>query len=217
MTSARTSPTVVEPSLLDIVNAAWPWRAFGEASAGQPRSLTESVVPGGKQWLRALDPLGQASSHATRKAELREVGSVVLNRSAEPREWGHNFSVSVSNALESRLASFLSLLDDWDGEGARAIPKEAIFLALNYLREMLNTGYRLPTQVAPSPDGEVLLYWTTEDKYLELNFSEDGLITMCVHAEDDRVDVVEERSDVKEDVADASIYKVLQQHVRDSI
>ena len=72
--------------------------------------------------------------------------------------------------LKTTLNKFKVLDHNWDGYEAKKIPAFVIERSLRCLVSMEKLGIKPPC-IAPSPDGEVLLYWTKRPKsdYIEFN------------------------------------------------
>lgn len=120
-------------------------------------------------------PYVAPTEQALRRRSLRKLMTVSQNVTSEPQSSAFSNQFSGAHAaLESRVRKFLSLAEDWDGDGARAIPVEAVYKCLNFLDEMKNWRSKTPNSVAPSPDGEVLLYWHGPTGYAEANFDSSG-------------------------------------------
>ena len=81
--------------------------------------------------------------------------------------------------LYQELNSFYDLENDWDGSGAREIPKSAIDLAKNFLKQIISDSHIVPTGVAARPDGEALIYWRLNGEYIEANFYGERECTVC--------------------------------------
>lgn len=78
--------------------------------------------------------------------------------------------------LEERVQHLLSLKDDWDGEGAVAIKKEAVDKAVKYIpvvkKKILEiSGLELKENpnIMPVSDGSIDLEWRTDDYHILAN------------------------------------------------
>ena len=113
-------------------------------------------------------------------------------------------------ALESRIQEFLSYSHGWDGEEAKAIPEDAVYASLNFLNEVRSRlGNKEPNSAAPSPDGEIVLYWHSPYGYAEVNFVGNGCITFCWGEDDGDIEVMEEKFEVNFEPDQSPIWKAL--------
>ena len=97
----------------------------------------------------------------------------ILKRITDPVE-------NRQSGLEARVRSFRLLDDNWDGDNACNIPNAAIREALMFLKEFRQQfSGRNPDGAAPSPDGEIVLYWHGPSGYAEISFNGSGLASMC--------------------------------------
>ena len=84
--------------------------------------------------------------------------------------------------LKTKAREFSSFTDRWDGDNAKRIPTISVLNAINFINVLENEfeGPR-PTGIAPSPDGEVMIYWHNEGRhdYVEVNFDGNGSILLC--------------------------------------
>jgi hypothetical protein len=132
--------------------------------------------------------------HALGRVRMRELGKSDLNGTAHP-SISHNASENSSklSRIESRIRQFLSYTKDWDGDGAEDIPMAAIYSSLNFLDEAKRRfSGKEPESAAPSPDGEIVLYWHNSNGYAEVNFDRSGQVTLCWGDEENDIQVVEE-------------------------
>ncbi|WP_146180743.1 hypothetical protein [Thalassorhabdomicrobium marinisediminis] len=150
--------------------------------------------------------------HAVNRARLRELGRVEPNATAAPatRLWSNHYTEDQASRLESRVREFLSYSDDWDGDGAKEIPLPAIYASLNFLDEFRRrfSGSE-PRSAAPSPDGEIAMYWHGPSGYAELNFDGSGRTTMCWGDESDEIELIEEGIENVAEPSTSGIWKVL--------
>ena len=79
---------------------------------------------------------------------------------------------SAEDKLHGRLLSYLELTDDWDGYGAAPPSIDAVLGAVDFL-VMRPRDVPLPFPQVAS-DGEVGLYWHTEEVHAEVGFYGDG-------------------------------------------
>lgn len=85
----------------------------------------------------------------------------------------HEASKSASLAmLFGKLQSYRSLDEDWDGYGGSPATYKSFISAIEFLSS-LSQRFDTPSPMLAS-DGEISLYWKTEDKYLEISFPGDG-------------------------------------------
>ena len=133
--------------------------------------------------------------HATNRALLRGLGRTEPNATAAPeaRLWSNQYNEDQATRLESRVRGFLSYSKDWDGDGAEEIPLSAIYDALNFLDEFRRrfSGSE-PRSAAPSPDGEIAMYWHGSTGYAEINFGGAGRVSMCRVDDSDEIELIEE-------------------------
>jgi hypothetical protein len=132
----------------------------------------------------ALDGIvnGQGwSDHALNKKRWRNLARVSRSATSRPAAdavdlWG----LWKRNSLENKVLKFLGHRVDWDGEEADPIPEAAVFQALNYI-DMAEGAFMssIPTGVAPSPDGEIVIFWSTQQAYIELNFDGSNQCVVC--------------------------------------
>lgn len=118
-----------------------------------------------------------------------------LKESSQEEIW-YTASLNHYDELKEKIVSFSSLGQNWDGDGAEEIPESAIEASLKFLEvvyQFLNGSE--PTSVAPSPDGEVVLYWDCCNGYAEVNFDGTGAVTLCWKEEIEDMQLIEE--DVK--------------------
>ncbi len=95
--------------------------------------------------------------------------------------------------IDARIQEFFSYGKNWDGDGAREIPSSAIYQALNFLNKFRSRFFgKEPSSVAPSPDGEIVLYWCNLAGYAEINFNGNGKLSMCFDFESDEMQLIEE-------------------------
>jgi hypothetical protein len=72
-----------------------------------------------------------------------------------------------SPEFDNQLLSFQKLGDDWDGLGAKALPMSLIASAVELAQTVQHDDFRLPCQVVPGPDGEIILDWQGRGTYWE--------------------------------------------------
>ena len=83
--------------------------------------------------------------------------------------------------LMARIENFQDHGDNWDGDGAREIPHVAIADAYEFVKTLQDALPSMPpTSVAPSPDGEVVVYWHRKPHYAEVNFDGSGEHMLCI-------------------------------------
>ena len=132
--------------------------------------------------------------HAMNRALLRELGRAESNATATPEaRLQSNHYPDEFSALEGRIREFFSYGEDWDGDGAKEIPPKAIYSSLNFLAEFrCRFSGGEPLSAAPSPDGEIALYWHSPTGYAEVNFDGSGKLSMCWSADDEEFQFIEE-------------------------
>jgi len=173
------TPSAHEISIIDVLKDQ-------RVSVGR-KHLTET------RYLDSGDFLGVWNDSPSNKR-----GEVIAesNGTAAPnaRPWS-NYYTDRASKLDSRVREFISYAEDWDGDGAEAIPMQAIYSTLNFLDEFRNRfiGWE-PTSVAPSPDGEVVVYWHGLSGYAEINFDGDGGLSMCWSSNDDEIQLVKDEA-----------------------
>ena len=132
--------------------------------------------------------------HAENRALLRWLGRTESNATAAPevRQLSNHYPDEFS-ALEGRVRGFLSYGKNWDGEDAKEIPQAAVYSSLNFLAELRGHFSGLePRSAAPSPDGEIVLYWHNPTGYAEINFDGSGKLSMCWSIGDEELRSIEE-------------------------
>jgi hypothetical protein len=67
----------------------------------------------------------------------------------------------------------ISLPENWDGEGAAKIDREAINQALTAINQLLDRNTPAPS-VVPTPESGVQMEWHRRGKDLEIEFYPDG-------------------------------------------
>jgi hypothetical protein len=69
----------------------------------------------------------------------------------------HDLLVAQWEAARDEATSLLNCGENWDGEGARAVPKKLVEATLRLLDPKFLTD--APTDIYPAPDGTVLMEW----------------------------------------------------------
>ena len=146
----------------------------------------------------------------------------ILRRSIEPdhvqfsrtstrdSQLGLNYGYRGKSKLEERIRNFFSCGKDWDGDGAMEIPHSAIYQALNFLDQWRSRFYwKEPLSAAPSPDGEIVLYWCNLSEYAEINFGGNGKLSMCWSSDNGEIQMVEEEFDCMTNIDGSRIWKEL--------
>jgi hypothetical protein len=82
-------------------------------------------------------------------------------------------------AVKATLLSYLNLGDGWDGYGGVKISPDVVESCIELLHQVNNFKLRLPETMV-SGDGEVGLYWTRENLYVEIGVEEKGLYTYLI-------------------------------------
>ncbi len=135
--------------------------------------------------------------HAKNRALLRRLGRTERNETAEPeaRQLSNEYNDHTSR-LEARIKEFLSYTPNWDGDSAKEIPLEAVYASLNFLDEVKRRfSGKQPRSAAPSPDGEIALYWHSPFGYAEVNFHAAGNVSICWGDETNEMRLVEEKDE----------------------
>lgn len=149
--------------------------------------------------------------HALERAELRQVGRTEANETAEPdaRHWANEYP-DRSTGIEERIRGFSLCSENWDGDGAKEIPQVAIYASLNFLDVVRHKfAGREPNSAAPSPDGEVVLYWHSPNGYAEVNFSGDGKLSMCWTDASNEIQLIEEDDESTVEPCKDRVWKAL--------
>ncbi|MCC0035508.1 MAG: hypothetical protein H6887_09630 [Hoeflea sp.] len=136
------------------------------------------------------------TQHAFNRAGLRRLGRSKPNQTAEPEaQLTANHYHERASKLESRVREFLSCTADWDGDGAKEIPLSAVYASLNFIDEVKRHFPGMePRSAAPSPDGEIALYWHSPNGYAEVNFDDSGKLSICWGDESDQMNFIEEEN-----------------------
>ncbi len=119
-----------------------------------------------------------------------------------------------SEEYTDELRSFYSLGDDWDGDGAKAIPHSAIKHAIDFLNPLLEEDLIISQlEVAPSPDGEIVFYWGSGENYIEINF-DDHSRTLCFR-EDDQIYAIEDEISSECDMKESQTFNGLLKQLKE--
>lgn len=73
------------------------------------------------------------------------------------------------SAIQQEISNFAQLVDDWDGEGAKAPSMETIISASLIARYV---GFKTPAKPMVSASGSISLYWDLAGGYAELGVDE---------------------------------------------
>ncbi len=112
--------------------------------------------------------------------------------------------------IDARIQEFFSYGKNWDGDGAKEIPSSAIYQSLNFLNKFRSRFFgKEPTSAAPSPDGEVVLYWYNFAGYAEINFNGNRKLSMCCDYESDEIQLIEEDFETVVNSDTSQVWKVL--------
>jgi len=76
--------------------------------------------------------------------------------------------------IKNELRRYTSLPENWDGEGSIAPPRKAASDAIAFL-DLLPPNVSLPKPMVEA-DGELALYWKSQDCYLEIGFKGDDTV-----------------------------------------
>ncbi|RWD45168.1 MAG: hypothetical protein EOS25_13325 [Mesorhizobium sp.] len=205
-------------SVFDWANAIQSQTMSGEVASNATNSsaFAKTILKGPSEIRNAFS--GSVSADAAKNFRWRTVRVTLPNQSAEPfATVGHNSGFPENSKLDRKVISYLSLSNDWDGDGAAAIPVDAIYRALNYLGEIRNLyGASEPTGAAPSPDGEVMLFWKNDDAYAELNFDKDGRCTLCYSTKPSDIETIDDAGEDKNAISDGNVFKTLLGYIEDN-
>lgn len=95
--------------------------------------------------------------------------------------------------LERQVEVFLNYQEDWDEEGAARIPSDAVSSALRFLDVLRRQRPgRAPSGAAPSPDGEIVIYWHSPSNYVEVNFDGTEKLVLGWRSDSTEVNLVED-------------------------
>ena len=98
----------------------------------------------------------------------------------------------------------------WDGDDAEAIPESAVVDSCRFLDHVKHCAdFKEPDSAAPSPHGEIVVYWHSAKGYAEVNFAGNGSITFCWGETGDDNDVIEETYDADFQPARSRVWNVL--------
>ena len=111
--------------------------------------------------------------------------------------YGTDVDENIIDPLQMELQSFYELGDNWDGDGAKEIPRLAIQQAEQFLQDLFYLEPSLrPTYVAASPFGEVVIYWGAGKSYKEVTFDGDEGGFFCFEENDQTVSIEDEKNSV---------------------
>ena len=149
--------------------------------------------------------------HALECAGLRQVGRTEVNESAEPSaRHSANEYPDRSTGIEERIRGFSLCSENWDGDSAKEIPLAAIYASLNFLDHVQHKFAGMePNSAAPSPDGEVVLYWHGPNSYAEVNFGGDGKLSMCWADASNEIQLIEEDDESTVEPCKGRVWKAL--------
>lgn len=208
MTSAATMPTELDLNFQDYFGIAFSNTDTYLKSTSPTESIFERIFSNSESPSELQLP---SSEHARKRANLRRMASGGQQGSSnESFSIGHNLLGRHEEFFERKIKSFLSLTENWDGDGARAIPMPAIYSSLNYMEEIANFHLdMLAFGISPSPDGEVVVYWHSKDAYAELNFDENGECTFCFGVGEKQIEVLEEHPNEDSRVFERDTFKAV--------
>jgi len=149
--------------------------------------------------------------YAPKGANLRRLGRTNSNETAEPeaRQLSNEYTDWVSR-IEGRVREFASLSADWDGDGAKEIPLAAVYASLNFIDEVKHRHVgKEPRSAAPSPDGEIALYWHSTSGYAEINFDGEGKHSLCWGDDNDEIEMIEEDGDSVAETGKSRVWDAL--------
>ena len=149
--------------------------------------------------------------HALKRTIYRGLGRTEPNETAETiaRHRANKYP-DRAYGLEVRLKEFLSYSDDWDGDGAKEIPSNAVIASLNFLDEVRRRfAGKEPSSAAPSPDGEIVLYWHSPAGYAEVNFFGSGKLSICWSYDSNEIQLIEEDDVSTVDLCKSRVWKTL--------
>jgi hypothetical protein len=98
--------------------------------------------------------------------------------------------------LKSTLSAFSQLPDNWDTFGSSAPTPIAIKNATTVLAKLHSIG-KLPSRVAPSSDDSIMFHFYNDNRYVLLEFFNDGDIAMLEQVGDriTAIDILPEEID----------------------
>lgn len=140
------------------------------------------------------------SSWCQVQVHVRTSHYLYLVHSLQEEIW-HNTKLDCFHEFKEKIIGFNSLSPNWDGDGAEKIPESAVETSLKFLDVVYQflKGHE-PTNVAPSPDGEIVFYWDYDNDYAEVNFDGAGTVTLCWKEEIEEIQLIEEDVEIIFDV-----------------
>ena len=180
------------------------------------QAWTDFANEGGRQETQKFSAMSFSNSHLVSAGYPRATGDArSTSNDVSIGLLGHNSSYvrSKSGGLQSAIISYLSLTDDWDGDGAYEIPQDAIYAALNYLDELAQVDLESPSGVAPSPDGEVVLFWKDESGYAEINFGLGGQLTLCLENSPGNMQLIDENPDEYQTAVEGKVFRAISDYL----
>ena len=107
--------------------------------------------------------------------------------------WVQDLDVDHQDGLRRKINDFRSFGSNWDGDGAKEIPRSAIDAALKFLDILVQrVNLPEPQNVSPSPDGEIVICWKNPLVYAELNFKDYNSVILCWKEGFSDVELIEE-------------------------
>lgn len=171
------------------------------------------------EYTRHVRPVVAEFQHALNRALFRQLGRADSTGTAEPESYSHtNEYRDNASRLESRIKEFLTYTAGWDGDDAEEIPLDAIYSSLNFLNEVnLHFSGKEPKSAAPSPDGEVVLYWHSPHGYAEVNFDGTGSVSMCWGDPTTEMELIEEEDENIAEFGEGRVWKTLSGFLQDKL
>lgn len=114
-------------------------------------------------------------SRPTSSSGIRHIGTeyVLDRRTTVERQ---QRAVALNEPVFTELLGYKSFVDGWDGEGSVAPSSQDVHEAIAFV-EMLRPYLPLPGAMLSS-EGQVGLYWNTPNAYVDINFEDNGTISI---------------------------------------
>lgn len=105
--------------------------------------------------------------------------------------------LSHQDKLRKKINDFHFFGPNWDGDGAKEIPRSAIDAALKFLNLLTqHMKVQEPKNVSASPDGEIVIYWKSPAVYAEVNCRDSNSLFLCWKEGVTDVGLIEEDSEI---------------------
>ena len=129
--------------------------------------------------------------------------------------------LSYQDKLRKKINGFRSFGPNWDGDGAKEIPRSAIDAALEFLTLFAQhmKAHQQPN-VSASPDGEIVIYWKSSTVYAEVNCKDSSSIILCWKGGISDVELIEEDDEItlnSEQIDRSLVWKKLKNLLRRDI